>query len=214
MGSLERATLAEIGKRLGRKVLTEVACVSKPDTILAWYRRLVAKKFDGSNIRAVPRFDRSSKHWWCEWHGSTRAGATIVSSVLSPTWAIICRIKLLEIFCAVTGLPRRRSEAEPPYGRTLSPRIRTFWRVLTSLPWKCSPCEDWSPTTFCSSFIWRAVASASPVSPDTRIRSGWNKSPAARPRRPGDIFIHAATFCMIATRSSVRRFDRRWRMAE
>ena len=38
----ERATLAEIGKRLGRKALREVACIAKPDTILAWYRRLVA----------------------------------------------------------------------------------------------------------------------------------------------------------------------------
>jgi putative transposase len=47
----ERATLAEIGKRLGRKVLREVACVAKPDTILAWYRRLVAEKFDGSKSR-------------------------------------------------------------------------------------------------------------------------------------------------------------------
>ena len=42
----ERSTLAEIGKRLGRKALKDVACVAKPDTILAWYRRLVAKKFD------------------------------------------------------------------------------------------------------------------------------------------------------------------------
>jgi putative transposase len=50
----ERATLAEIGKRLGRKALREVACVAKPDTILAWYRRLVAKKFDGSKHRQYP----------------------------------------------------------------------------------------------------------------------------------------------------------------
>jgi hypothetical protein len=42
----ERITLAEIGKRLGRKVLGEVACIAKPDTILAWYRKLVARKFD------------------------------------------------------------------------------------------------------------------------------------------------------------------------
>ncbi len=47
----ERATLAEIGKRLGRKALKVVASVAKPDTILAWYRRLVAKKFDGSQHR-------------------------------------------------------------------------------------------------------------------------------------------------------------------
>jgi len=50
----ERSTLAEIGKRLGRKALREVACVAKPDTILAWYRRLVAQKFDGSKHRQYP----------------------------------------------------------------------------------------------------------------------------------------------------------------
>src|ERR1700675_1715099 len=50
----ERATLAEIEKRLGRKALREVACVAKPDTILAWYRRLDAEKFDGSKHRKHP----------------------------------------------------------------------------------------------------------------------------------------------------------------
>jgi hypothetical protein len=50
----ERATLAEIGKRLSREALREVACVAKPDTILAWYRRLVAQKFDGSKHRQYP----------------------------------------------------------------------------------------------------------------------------------------------------------------
>ena len=47
----ERRTLAEIGKKLGRKVLAEVATIVKPDTILAWDRRLVARKFDGSKSR-------------------------------------------------------------------------------------------------------------------------------------------------------------------
>src|SRR5580700_5357434 len=50
----ERSTLAEIGKRLGRTALQQVACVAKPDTILAWYRRLIAHKFDGSKRRAAP----------------------------------------------------------------------------------------------------------------------------------------------------------------
>jgi putative transposase len=50
----ERTTLAEIGKRLGRRALQEVACVAKPDTILAWYRRLIARKFDGSKYRQYP----------------------------------------------------------------------------------------------------------------------------------------------------------------
>jgi len=50
----QKSTLAEIGKRLGRKALEQVACVAKPDTILAWYRRLVAQKFDGSRQRSYP----------------------------------------------------------------------------------------------------------------------------------------------------------------
>jgi putative transposase len=50
----ERTTLAEIGRRLGRKALREVACIAKPDTILAWYRRLIARKFDGSKHRQYP----------------------------------------------------------------------------------------------------------------------------------------------------------------
>ena len=50
----ERFTLAEIGKRLGRKGLVKVAEVAKPDTILGWFRKLVAQKFDGSKRRSCP----------------------------------------------------------------------------------------------------------------------------------------------------------------
>jgi hypothetical protein len=57
----ERSTLTEIGKRLGRKALKDVACVAKPDTILAWYRRLIAKKFDGSKFRSYPGRPRISR---------------------------------------------------------------------------------------------------------------------------------------------------------
>ena len=56
----ERRTLAEIGKRLGRKGLEKVACAAKPDTILAWYRRLIARKFDGSQSRRYPGRPRIS----------------------------------------------------------------------------------------------------------------------------------------------------------
>ena len=47
----ERKTLAEIGQRLGKQALAEVANIVKPDTILAWHRKLVAQKFDGSTQR-------------------------------------------------------------------------------------------------------------------------------------------------------------------
>ena len=54
LSDAERSTLAEIGKRLGRKCLAEVACIANPETILAWYRRLIARKFDGSKHRSYP----------------------------------------------------------------------------------------------------------------------------------------------------------------
>jgi len=48
----ERISLAEIAKRLGRKALEEVAQIVRPETILGWHRRLIARKFDGSKNRA------------------------------------------------------------------------------------------------------------------------------------------------------------------
>ena len=50
----QRATLATIGKRLARQALQHVALVPKPGTILGWYRKLIAQKFDGSKHRAYP----------------------------------------------------------------------------------------------------------------------------------------------------------------
>src|SRR5712691_11301825 len=50
----ERQALAEIAQKLGKKALGEVAKIVKPDTILAWHRKLVAQKFDGSPQRKAP----------------------------------------------------------------------------------------------------------------------------------------------------------------
>ena len=54
LSDAERVTLADIGQRLGRKALDEVATIARPDTILAWYRKLVAHKFDRSQAPSNP----------------------------------------------------------------------------------------------------------------------------------------------------------------
>jgi putative transposase len=61
LSDAERAKLGENGRRLGRKALGDVATAALPDTILGWYRRLVARKFDGSKHRRSgrPRVDRT-----------------------------------------------------------------------------------------------------------------------------------------------------------
>src|SRR5688572_21751819 len=41
----DRRRLAEKGRALGRKLLAQVACIVIPETILAWDRRLVARKW-------------------------------------------------------------------------------------------------------------------------------------------------------------------------
>jgi len=102
----ERSTLAEIGKRLGRKALREVACVAKPDTILAWYRRLVAQKFDGSKHRQYPalRSHQKSKTWWSGWRERTPAGDMTESLAHWPTWAITCPIKRWGTYSVAMGI--------------------------------------------------------------------------------------------------------------
>jgi putative transposase len=54
LSDIDRARLGEIGHRLGRRALSDVATAAQPDTIMAWYRRLVARKFDGSRARRTP----------------------------------------------------------------------------------------------------------------------------------------------------------------
>src|SRR3954463_4198965 len=54
LSDAERATLGEIGERLGREALAKVAQVARPETILGWRRKLVAQKFDGSKHRSYP----------------------------------------------------------------------------------------------------------------------------------------------------------------
>src|SRR5664280_2093368 len=51
LSEADKATLAEIAHRLGRKALEEVAATAMPDTILGWYGKLDANKFDGSRFR-------------------------------------------------------------------------------------------------------------------------------------------------------------------
>jgi len=66
LSDAEKSTLAEIAHRLGRKGLEELAAVAKPDTLLAWYRKLIANKFDGSRFRKSwgrPRVDEETERW-------------------------------------------------------------------------------------------------------------------------------------------------------
>ncbi len=51
----QRCRLAAKAKKIGRRGLFEIRTLVTPDTLLRWYRRLVAKKYDGSKARRAGR---------------------------------------------------------------------------------------------------------------------------------------------------------------
>ena len=54
----QRRRLAVKAKALGRKALAEVASIVTPETLLAWHRKLIAQKYDGTVNRSPV-----SRHW-------------------------------------------------------------------------------------------------------------------------------------------------------
>ena len=78
----ERSTLAEIGKRLGRKALRQVTCVAKPDTILAGTENRSHASLMDRGIAPIPAGRESHpnwKHWLSASRGRIPDGATIAS---------------------------------------------------------------------------------------------------------------------------------------
>src|SRR5262249_23571594 len=51
----QRRRLAWKAKKLSRRLLSQVAAIVTPETLLAWQRRLIAKKYAGSSFRAPGR---------------------------------------------------------------------------------------------------------------------------------------------------------------
>ena len=51
----QRRRLAAKAKGSGRKLLAEVATIVTPETLLAWHRKLIAQKYDGSGKRGPGR---------------------------------------------------------------------------------------------------------------------------------------------------------------
>lgn len=66
--------------RLGRRALGEVATIVTPDTVLRWYRRLIARKYDGSGRRKPGRPRTASEV----------ASLVVRMAVENPRWGYAC----------------------------------------------------------------------------------------------------------------------------
>ena len=92
----QRMRVAAKGKRLNRKMLEHCTELFTPDTIMRWFRELVAQKYDGSENRTSPgrpqitqeivnlviRFKDENPRWG---YGNRHVKGTHLGAELGPT---------------------------------------------------------------------------------------------------------------------------------
>jgi hypothetical protein len=118
----QRRRLAAKAKKVARKILGEVATIVTPETLLAWHRRLIAKKYDGSANRApgrprtaaeivalVTRMAEENRSW----------GYRRIQGALSNLGHLLA-FKTIANILREHGLTRRQSEAEIQRGKNSS----------------------------------------------------------------------------------------------
>ncbi len=128
----ERRRLALKGKALGRSVL-EKANIVTPDTIMAWYRRLIARKWDYSSRKKpgrprikneiadlVLRMARDNSRW----------GYTRIKGALAHLGHEVSRGTIANIL--------KENGIEPAYERSK----RTPWRVFLKAHWETLAAAD------------------------------------------------------------------------
>jgi hypothetical protein len=145
----QRRRLAVKGKVLGRRRLAAIARIVTPDTILRWYRTLVAKKYDSSKAqrRGRPSTKPDLAALVIRMAKETRPGATRASAVGSRVSVTTSPAIRSRRSSRTTASSPRRSVARRPPGRRFSPRIGTALQRRTFSPSRSSPCAAWSATS-------------------------------------------------------------------
>lgn len=114
----QRRRLAAKGRVLGRRVLGELSGLVTPDTILRWYQKLIARKYDGTGRRGTGRPATAS--------GVQRLVVRFASE--NPGWG----------YTDPRRPPQSRPRSRAQHNQARSPRSRT--RACpqrgTRLPWK------------------------------------------------------------------------------
>jgi putative transposase len=129
----QRRRLAAKAKLLGRKLLAEVAMIVTPETLLAWHRKLIAHKYDGTAHRGpgrprtagvieavVVRMAEENREW----------GYRRIQGALSNLGHEIARSTIAEIL--------ERHGIEPAPER----RRKTTWKEFLSRHWELIVAAD------------------------------------------------------------------------
>jgi hypothetical protein len=115
----QRRRLAAKAKGLGRKLLAEIATIVTPETLLAWHRKLIAQKYDGSGKRGPgrPRTADEIETLVIRIAEENRDWAIVGSRVHCPTSGTRSRAARLPMFCSGAGSSQPRSGNERQLGR-------------------------------------------------------------------------------------------------
>ena len=157
----ERISLASTAKRLGRKALEEVAQIVRPETILAWHRRLIAKKFDGSKTRSPGKGDSTSdeiEELVLQFAGENRTwGYRRIVGALSNVGHDVSHQTVANI------LKRHDIAPAPERGRTMSWRefIRSHSEVLAAVDFFTA--EVWTAAGLTTYYVLTCMRVASRI---------------------------------------------------
>lgn len=121
----QRRRLAEKAKGLGRKALEEIATLVRPETLLAWHRKLIAQKYDGSQRRGPgrPRVINEIRELAVRMPKRTGLGVTPESRERSAIWVTLLLVARSLIFSKRMGWNLRQSEAAGRLGTSSSGSI-------------------------------------------------------------------------------------------
>jgi putative transposase len=214
LSDAERARLGEIGHRLGRKALSEVATAALPETILTWYRRLVARKFDGSRAHrrpGRPPIDKEVEELIVGMAKENRSWGydRIVGALANLGYRVSDQTvgNVLRRHCIAPAPERKRTTTWAEFIRThLAPLAGTDFFTVEVLTWRGLV------TYYVLFFIHLESRGLTlPGSPIIRTSNGCNKWPGTRPWRDAAPFDTVAIFCMIAIRNTPPPSGRLWK---
>jgi putative transposase len=153
----QRRRLAAKAKKVGRKILAEVATVVTPETLLAWHRKLIAKKYDGSAQRSagrprtaaeiaalLTRMAEENRDW----------GYRRIQGALANLGHVLSHNTIADIL-KQHGLEPAQSETERRHGKSFSTGIGSRLWLRTFSPWKSGQREACSVLSFFSSSSFR-----------------------------------------------------------
>ena len=127
----QRRRLAVKAKGLGHRALAAVATIVSPETLLAWHRKLIARKYDGTAGRGPgrPRTDHEIESLAVPMAENRDWGYTRIIGALSNLGHNLAPGTVANI------LKRNGIEPAPERGR------RTTWKQFLTQHWACITCS-------------------------------------------------------------------------